>query len=245
VRSLLRWSGNIHTDLVVPEAVDVLRALGVPPERAPDGRTSGTIAASLSELRAVAEPRGILAGIETVDFADVYEGEGLNAVPSPLVEVFPRADELALFAVTLGAPVAERVAELFDAGDFALGGILDAAASEATEMAARHVARVALGKALHSGRTNAATRALNYSPGYCGWDLTGQRTLFSALKPETIGIHLTDSCLMEPIKSISGVVVIGPARIHEFDDDYAFCAECRTHECRQRIAGLDTDGDTV
>ncbi|MCD4689845.1 hypothetical protein K8S17_00120, partial [bacterium] len=75
----------------------------------------------------------------------------------------------------------------------------------------------------------------------CGWDLTGQRALFAALEPARIGITLTDRCLMEPETSISGVVLMGPAGTHEFADDYAFCTECRTHECRDRNAGLEGD----
>ena len=88
------------------------------------------------------------------------------------------------------------------------------------------------------GRADAASRILRYSPGYCGWNLTGQRALFTALGPEEIGIHLTESCLMEPVKSISGVAVIGPADIHGFTDDYSFCAACPTHDCRRRIKEL-------
>jgi hypothetical protein len=41
---------------------------------------------------------------------------------------------------------------------------------------------------------------------------------------------------MEPLKSISGIMAVGPPEIHEFDDDYAFCSECGTRDCRRRIA---------
>ena len=37
------------------------------------------------------------------------------------------------------------------------------------------------------------------------------------------------------LKSITGVIVAGPAAIHSFDDDFAFCSECRTRGCRKRI----------
>jgi hypothetical protein len=95
-----------------------------------------------------------------------------------------------------------------------------------------------LADARGDGGADAASRILRYSPGYCGWNLTGQRALFAALGPEEIGIHLTDSCLMEPVKSISGVMVMGPADIHRFTDDYSFCLTCPTHDCRRRIKGL-------
>ena len=238
----MRWRAEIHIDRVTPKRRDVLRALGVPNDREPDTRTLGIIATALDELRASAEPHGVLSRVDTRDFARIYEGDGRNAARTPLAEIFPRADGLTLFAVTIGAPVSRRVAALFDTGDYALGGILDAAASEAAERAAEYVTGRILGETAPTDDANGRTSALAYSPGYCGWDLTGQRTLFAALEPEDIGITLTDSCLMEPVKSISGVIVTGPADIHRFNDDYDFCSTCPTHGCRDRIACLDEPG---
>lgn len=48
-----------------------------------------------------------------------------------------------------------------------------------------------------------------YSPGYCGWKLIEQKTLFSLLPANPCGITLTDSCLMLPVKSISGIIGLG------------------------------------
>lgn len=49
----------------------------------------------------------------------------------------------------------------------------------------------------------------NYSPGYCDWALNEQKKLFSILPPDTSGIRLTDSYLMLPIKSVSGIIALG------------------------------------
>jgi hypothetical protein len=88
------------------------------------------------------------------------------------------------------------------------------------------------------GRLDAERGMLRFSPGYCGWDLTAQRALFESLRPEAIGIFLTGSCLMQPLKSVSGVIVAGKKEIFEFDDDFSFCSDCATHECRDRIRSL-------
>lgn len=48
-----------------------------------------------------------------------------------------------------------------------------------------------------------------YSPGYCGWKLTEQRKLLSLMPDKPCGITLTDSCLMMPIKSVSGIMAMG------------------------------------
>lgn len=49
----------------------------------------------------------------------------------------------------------------------------------------------------------------NYSPGYCDWVLIEQKKIFSLFPDEITGIKLTDSCLMLPIKSVSGIIGVG------------------------------------
>ncbi len=231
---------------IVPTEEALVRALGGTPDQAAGDRVRRLLGDALDELRALAEPRGIFAEVDAREFAGIYEGAGDNEDPSPLLEIFARGDSIALFAVTVGAPLSDRIAALFDAGEPALGATLDAAASEGTELAGAHLDRLVLSEAREEGTANAATRVLRYSPGYCGWNITGQRALFAALGPEEIGIRLTESCLMEPLKSISGVMVMGPAEVHEFESDYRFCSDCRTKICRSRIRALktrDPEGD--
>ncbi|MFH1866425.1 MAG: vitamin B12 dependent-methionine synthase activation domain-containing protein [Candidatus Eisenbacteria bacterium] len=227
---------------VAPTEDAVLRAMGVPGDQDQGPRVARLVARALDELRGEAEPRGIVAEVDTEEFAVIYEGAGDNDHPSPLREIFPRAESLTLFAVTLGSSLSDRVSALFDGGELALATTLDAAASEGTELAGVHMDGVVLADARASGRAGDGAKILRYSPGYCGWNLTGQRALFAALRPEKIGIRLTDSCLMEPIKSISGVMVAGSPEIHDFDDDYDFCSLCRTRDCRRRIQGLNVAG---
>ena len=229
---------DIPPESVVPPEDAVLQAMGVPGDQDQGARVERLIEEALEEFRSEARPKGIVAEVDQDEFSAIYEGAGDNDSPSPLLEIFPRAEVVTLFAVTLGASLSDRVSALFDDGKLALGATLDAAASEGTERAGIHLDGVVLDDARTNGRADAASRILRYSPGYCGWNLTGQRALFAALRPEEIGIRLTDSCLMEPLKSISGVMVVGPAEIHEFTDDYSFCSVCRTHDCRRRIREL-------
>jgi hypothetical protein len=48
-----------------------------------------------------------------------------------------------------------------------------------------------------------------YSPGYCGWALDEQKLLFAFFPNNQGGIKLSDSCLMDPIKSVSGIIGFG------------------------------------
>jgi hypothetical protein len=240
----LKGTLEIPVAEVEPTREAVLRSLGVPSHRPAGARVERLLEDAIAELRERAEPRGVFAETAKDAFADVYQGEGDNEEPSPLSEIFPRADLLALFAVTVGAPLSERITSLFREGRPALGAVLDAVASEGAELAANHLDHVVFEQALREGRTIAENRLLRYSPGYCGWNITGQRALFAALRPEGIGIRLNESCLMEPLKSISGVMVVGPAEIHDFDDDYPFCTDCLTKDCRRRIRAIRPEGDT-
>jgi hypothetical protein len=66
----------------------------------------------------------------------------------------------------------------------------------------------------------------------------GQRRLFAATDPSAIGVTLNDSCLMSPIKSVSGVLLAGPKEIHRFRPDFPFCDECRNRTCGRRMAAV-------
>lgn len=47
------------------------------------------------------------------------------------------------------------------------------------------------------------------SPGCCDWDLAEQVLLFSLLEPEAIGVRLSESSVMYPLKSLSAIVGFG------------------------------------
>jgi hypothetical protein len=49
----------------------------------------------------------------------------------------------------------------------------------------------------------------SYSPGYCDWLLVEQKKLLSVLDGENTGITLTPSCMMLPVKSVSGIAGAG------------------------------------
>jgi cobalamin-dependent methionine synthase I len=150
--------------------------------------------------------------------------------------VYPRAEGLALFVATVGEAVPARIRRLFDEDALAEGWMLDAVASAGADLLADRLAE-RFQRALVQRGTN-DTRVLPYSPGYCGWPTRGQRPLFDTLRPEEIGVTLNDSCLMSPIKTVSGVLVAGPGEAHKFRPDFPFCDDCQTHECGRRMASV-------
>jgi hypothetical protein len=216
-----------------PQAAAVYAALGLKSGRRPSVRSSALLQQALDLFHTCSEPLGFSDPISPEEFAGVFAGQGRNAPDTPLQKIFPRADGLHLFAFTLGEKISGKIKHLFKSDDFALGSILDAVASIATDNAGR-VAEEWAERQGAGKKDGALSRAFLYSPGYCGWHISGQAKLFVRLRPEKIGISLNASFLMNPLKSISGVLVAGPAAVHQFSEVYPFCTNCKSPICRER-----------
>lgn len=222
---------DLRLEELLPTPSDLLASRGLPVE----DRFLELAERARSEIRALGEPCGVRAELTREEFAQVYPGEGDNDLNIPLDEIVARADRLALFAVTLGPAVSDAVTTRFSDRDLAAGWMLDAAASLAADTAADVMAA---DFAAACRRENEKPVVLPYSPGYCGWAVSGQRRLFARLQPDEVGITLNASCVMQPLKSVSGVLVAGPVEAHLFDNDFDCCASCTTRECEARIARL-------
>ncbi len=226
---------EIDARRISPSVSAVLKCQGIPEGVVPDTKITRLAEEALSLFEEHASPMGILAEIARDDFRDVYSGEGKNAEETPLENIYNESDFMSLFAVTVGADVSILISRLFQENEFAQGSMLDSAASEGAEASARAVETFYENYLRQQDSFPDSHGIMRFSPGYCGWHLSAQRKLFAYLKPEEIGITLRESCLMEPLKSISGVIIVGRKEIFEFEDNYWFCAECEDHSCRQRI----------
>ncbi len=181
-----------------------------------------------------AQPRGLIQSIALPRFEEIYIGDGGNDDDTPLEHVIEDAVSLALFAVTLGHEVSQRIDDFFGANNPADGYILDQIASFAADELAQRAAQI-----FHTAQDPEKKSAvLPYSPGYCGWNVSGQRALFAELQPAELGITLNDSCLMSPTKSVSGVLVLAPIEAHDFSPAFPCCTTCTTLACQDRISAL-------
>ncbi|MFH0981649.1 MAG: vitamin B12 dependent-methionine synthase activation domain-containing protein [Planctomycetota bacterium] len=220
---------------VTPDRAAVFETQGLPAgQEVPEG-TETLYTAAIDLFAEAAAPVGILSEISPADFEIVYHGEGRNEPRTPVGDIFGRADRLALFVVTLGEAISREIAARFGARDFALGYMLDSVASTAADHAAKVAERRFLEGLSRTRPLAPGTGVLCYSPGYCGWDISGQKKLFEFLHPEPIGVTLRDSFLMQPLKSVSGVLIAGPKALHRFSNDYPFCSRCETLSCRERV----------
>ncbi|MBI5882411.1 MAG: hypothetical protein HZB91_04830 [Elusimicrobia bacterium] len=218
-------SFSIPVSAVKPDAGALLHAQGVTGR----ARPAAAEAAAIHLLVRLAAPSAVVREVSPKKFLKVFAGEGFNETPNPLEAVFSGAERLALFAVTLGQPVCDEIDRLFSVNDSTLGCLLDTAASLAADRAAAWVETER-----HRAWAKEGLRSLRYSPGYCGWHLSGQKKLLAHLRPGRIGLSLSETLLMTPVKSISGVVAAAPPSLHAFEPGFAFCAACKPKSCCSR-----------
>jgi len=116
-----------------------------------------------------------------------------------------KSEELALFICTAGEKIGVRSRECMKSNDLLRGYIYDVVGSAIVESAADRMQNELQKIMAASGRhiTN------RFSPGYCGWDVSQQHYLFSFFPNNYCGITLSESALMSPIKSVSGIIGIG------------------------------------
>ncbi|MEI7830815.1 MAG: vitamin B12 dependent-methionine synthase activation domain-containing protein [Prolixibacteraceae bacterium] len=135
------------------------------------------------------------------------------------------SEKLLFFVCTAGKSISQKSAELLKGEDPAKGYIFDQVGTFITEATGDRMQQL-IQEELPSGKkiTN------RYSPGYCHWNVSDQHKLFSLFPSAPCGVTLTDSALMNPVKSISGVIGIGQAVNYR---DYP-CALCLSVNCIYR-----------
>lgn len=222
---------------VRPMSADVLRHQGMPPGAAVSPRLGALLVTAKAVFDELVSPVAVYEELPHDEFASIFAGAGLNEPSTPMAVILPRADGVALFAATIGPGLENATRRRLQEDDPALACTLDAFASAAAERLADLVARqYQLALPVREGST--PLRVVPYSPGYCGWHVSGQKMLFDRLRPGEIGIELTERCFMTPVKSVSGVLVSGPREAHCFRPVYPFCEDCVTRECRDRMRAL-------
>lgn len=80
-----------------------------------------------------------------------------------------------------------------------------------------------------------------YGPGQCNWEIGEQGELFTLVDAGSVGVGLTESYLMVPKKSVSGIIGLGPEG-QTFDKtpcDICDRIDCPGRRMREMIGGLD------
>ena len=136
------------------------------------------------------------------------------------------AESLVFFAATAGVGMTEWADRLIAADEHHLAYFVDAIGSVAVEKAADWLEDKIIDWAIEQDLYTSN----RYSPGYCEWDVSEQHKFFALLPEAFCGISLTESALMQPTKSVSGVLGIG-SKVER--RAYA-CAICTMVNCFRR-----------
>jgi hypothetical protein len=116
-----------------------------------------------------------------------------------------KSASIAIFLCTAGDQLGIRSRKEMKEGDLLKGYIIDVIGSEIAESAVDLMQQTLEDKLVADG-----LRITNrFSPGYCGWNVAEQHKLFSLMPDNYCGIRLTESALMDPVKSVSGFIGIG------------------------------------
>ncbi len=137
-----------------------------------------------------------------------------------------KSEKLAFFVMTAGIGIEKWSKERMSKGDPLDGYIIDMLGSEIVESAV-NLMQNELEKKMEKQGYHLSNR---YSPGYCGWLVQEQQKLFTLFPENFCGITLSESSLMIPIKSVSGVIGIG-ADIKKMTYD---CKMCDMENCIYR-----------
>jgi 5-methyltetrahydrofolate--homocysteine methyltransferase len=169
---------------------------------------------------APAEPKVILKPLVTFDFPRQAKPNGLclsdyiNPIGSP------RPDNLCFFVVTAGEGIRDWAAQLKDNGEYLKSHVLQALALETAEALAEYLhsqirSMWGFGDPVNTTmleRFQARYRGKRYSFGYPACPiLDDQVHLFKLIRPEDIGVELTDGFMMDPEASVSAIVFHHPA----------------------------------
>jgi hypothetical protein len=205
------------------------RALGYGEKKMPE-HFAGMVGDILARMPSLCAPR---AGYRFLDAKipedraeGLYAGGTYFSVKRIVASQLKAAHEVALFVCTIGPGMEQWRRQLELDRDEVLALLVDAVASSAVEAATGmlhdHVQATLLLRGL-----NVTNR---FSPGYCGWPVTDQQQLFSKFPKGFCGITLTESSLMMPIKSVSGIIGIGEKAARK---DYP-CNRCDRSLCIYR-----------
>ncbi len=199
-----RFSFN-ELNIVVEDLTDLLGFENeIIPEPFPE-----IIEKALNQAHRLCNVRGgykIFNSIEIDTFKESITINDQTFLPSKIIITqLKKSTSAALYICTAGAEISMHSNEISSQGDPLLGYVFDVIGSVTVEKAMDKIQK-SLELEFLKSNLNISDR---YSPGYCEWSVAEQQKLFALLPDKFCGVSLSDSSLMNPIKSVSGIIGIG------------------------------------
>lgn len=160
----------------------------------------------------------------------VYLATGLVLKSRKLAKVIKGCESVICFIATIGPHVEVEIRKLMGENRISAAYILDSMGSVAVENIAEKF-HTSMEKQQHANEQGVTLR---FSPGYCDWPIADQKKLFKIFDSRQVDVHLNDSCLMQPRKSISGVFGLMPSSPASSSWSYNPCDDCKKTRCIAR-----------
>ncbi len=185
---------------------------------------------SVDRAKDLAEPKAIFLkkALRSFDNGRIKLAGGVEFSGRILSSYINSAHHIYVFLVTIGSPLEDEASGLMKRGESLSGYLLDRVGSFAVESLANTLGSRILKKDGPKGKN----ASMPFSPGYCDWPIEEQVKLDMLLDFSRIGVHLTESCMMTPRKSISGLIGIGPAKL--YSKVRPKCGVCKMKGCGYR-----------
>ena len=210
-RNASLWVQKIGMKAITAVGVDidkdaVYRRLGYK-NRSPSAAVLSAIDSQMPKAYKLIKPMFTyeLKAVEDVVGQEVFLSGSLVFSSKTLSYVLSDCKWGSIYLVTIGKDLDEQMARLMERGEMLKATILDAIGTEAVAQILYKLWDVIKGIA----KANGSQATVQYAPGYCDWHVSQQKVLFQAIDSDSLGVRLTETCMMIPQKSISGVIGIG------------------------------------
>ena len=200
--------------------VDIYEQMGYHGEE-PDEATRKEVQAVLEEVRPWLRPQFCYLVIKELPEFDMGK---------IIMRQLRGSEAYALFICTSGTEYEAYLQQLKDNGDMVRVFIADALGSVIAEHCADQM-EICLQESIDKLGWRHTNR---FSPGYCGWHVSQQQLLFPLFGGQACGVCLTESSLMVPIKSVSGIIGLGE-KVRKLN--YT-CGLCDFKQCYKRKSKL-------
>ena len=213
---------------LVPEVAEVLRYLGYPVGASPNPRILDSVHRAIDTSRGRLRPRGTytLYDVAAQDPRSLPLSCGATFT-GDVGEFLGHSTRVAVFLATAGQEIVSLAEAALRARDTLAGLAYNALGSHLADAAGERLI-ADLRRHLAPGES----LTLQYSPGYCGISLAQQRLIFQLVDATRLGVELLPSLIMRPVKSVSGLIGIGPqAAVHAYGNP---CQRCPSLDCRMR-----------
>ncbi len=211
---------------------EILRYLGYPANVAPNSRLTGYLDRWIEEAAKCAIPRATYRVLPVVEKDKrrlcLESTDGVVEFHGAIGEFLGASLAVAVFIATAGPNIERLSSKMLREGDELAALIVNAVGAERAEAAEA----VVIDQLRRQADPIGFAQTLPYSPGYCGMNLTEQNKLFALFGDKNVGVILTSACLMRPLKSVSGLIGLGPAdQVEAFGSP---CDRCELHTCSMR-----------